>query len=416
MQATTNRQDLGIPKLGLGAGLLAGGLMLALSGCTPAAGSPAAPPPPEVAVVTVQPRDLPAVYEYVGQIAGVREVEVRARVSGILERWNYQEGAAVKAGDSLFTIDPEPFRAELARAEADLAGADATLSQVTRNAARLIPLWEVKAVSQKEYDDAQSAEQVATANVKAAQAAVTQARLNLAYTRVEAPISGITSRAVVSEGSLVQAQQTLLTTISQLDPVHVIFSFTEAEHLRFRRELGEARLILPQDGRFDVNLTLADGSEYPHAGKVDFTDVRVNTRTGTIEARAVVSNPQRLLRPGQFVRVHLSGATRPNAIAIPQRAVLEGPGAKIVMTVNAQGVVEPRPVQVGDWSGSEWVITGGLNAGDTVIVDGVVKARPGSPVTIAQAPGERSDQPADAAREHAAKPAPAQHAQREGDR
>jgi membrane fusion protein (multidrug efflux system) len=164
---------------------------------------------------------------------------------------------------------------------------------------------------------------------------------------------------------------------------------------------------LPKDGRFDVKLTLADGSEYPLAGKVDFTDVRVNTNTGTIEARAVVPNPQRLLRPGQFVRVHLSGATRPNAIAIPQRAVLEGPGAKIVMTVNAQGVVEPRPVQVSDWSGSEWIITGGLKPGDTVIVDGVVKARPGSPVKIAQATAE--------GQEHAAKPAPAQPAQREGE-
>jgi membrane fusion protein (multidrug efflux system) len=405
--------------------------MMALSGCNQAVGSPAAPPVPEVAVVTVQPRDLPAVYEYVGQTAGVREVEVRARVSGILERWNYKEGAAVKAGDSLFTIDPEPFQAELARAEADLASAEASLAQTTRNAARLKPLWEVKAVSQKEYDDAQSAEQVAAANVKAAQAAVTQARLNLSYTRVEAPISGITSRAVVSEGSLVQAQQTLLTTISQLDPVHVIFSFTEAEHLRFRRELSEARLTLPQGGRFDVQLTLADGSEYPLAGKVDFTDVRVNTNTGTIEARAVVPNPERLLRPGQFVRVHLSGATRPNAIAIPQRAVLEGPNTKLVMTVNSQGMVEPRPVQVSDWSGTEWLITAGLKPGDTVIVDGVVKARPGSPVKIAQASAEHSDQPADQradqlgqqpqaqsgqAHERTAKPAPTQHVQHEGDR
>jgi membrane fusion protein (multidrug efflux system) len=397
MQVTTNNTALSARTLGLGAALLAGGLMMALSGCNQAVGSPAAPPVPEVAVVTVQPRDLPAVYEYVGQTAGVREVEVRARVSGILERWNYKEGAAVKAGDSLFTIDPEPFRAELARAEADLAGAEASLAQATRNAARLKPLWDVKAVSQKEYDDAQSAEQVATANVTAAQAALTQARLNLSYTRVEAPISGTTSRAVMSEGSLVQAQQTLLTTISQLDPVHVIFSFTEAEHLRFRRELSEARLTLPQHGNFDVRLTLADGSEYPHAGKVDFTDVRVNTNTGTIEARAVVPNPQRLLRPGQFVRVHLSGATRPNAIAIPQRAVLEGPNTKLVMIVNSQGMVESRPVQVSDWSGTEWLITAGLKPGDTVIVDGVVKARPGSPVKIAQAP-------------------PTRHARREGDR
>jgi membrane fusion protein (multidrug efflux system) len=343
-------------------------------------------PPPEVVVAVVQPRDLPATFEYVGQIAGVREIEVRPRVSGILEHWNYKEGAPVKAGESLFTIDPEPFRTALAKAEADLASAEASLSQATRNAARLKPLWEAKAVSQKEYDDAVSVEQIAAANVKAAQAAVTQARLNLSYTRVEAPISGITSRALKSEGSLVEAQQTLLTTISQIDPIYVIFSYTEAEHLKFTRAVSEGQLKLPKDGKFDVTLKLADGSEYTRTGKVDFTDVRVDPNTGTIEARAVVPNPQHLLRPGQFVRVQLSGGVRPGAIAIPQRAVLEGPNTKIVMTVNAQDVVEPRPVQVGDWSGEDWVITGGLNPGDRVIVDGVVKARPGSPVTIAEAP------------------------------
>ena len=353
-------------------------------------------PPPEVSVVVAQPRDLPASFEYVGQIAGVREVEVRPRVSGILERWNYQEGAKVAAGQSLFTIDSAPYRAALARAEAQLASAEASLAQSSRDAARLKPLFEAKAVSQKDYDDAVSSAQVASANVKAAQAAITEARLNLLYTRVEAPISGITSRALQSEGSLVQAQQSLLTTISQIDPIHVIFSFTESEHLKFTRAVEEGRLVLPKGGKFDVRLKLADGSDYARAGKVDFTDVRVDPNTGTIEARAVVANPQGLLRPGQFARVTLAGGARPGAIAIPQRAVLEGPGTKIVLTVNAQGIVEPRPVQVGDWSGEDWIILGGLNAGDQVIVDGVVKARPGSPVKIAQVPAANSDQPGQA--------------------
>jgi membrane fusion protein (multidrug efflux system) len=358
-------------------------------------------PPPEVSVVVAQPRDLPASFEYVGQIAGVREVEVRPRVSGILERWNYREGAKVAAGQSLFTIDSAPYRAALARAEAQLASAEASLSQSSRDAARLKPLFEAKAVSQKDYDDALSSAQVASANVKAAQAATTEARLNMSYTRVEAPISGITSRALQSEGSLVQAQQSLLTTISQIDPIHVIFSFTETEHLKFTRAVEEGRLVLPKGGKFDVRLKLADGSEYARAGKVDFTDVRVDPTTGTIEARAVVANPQGLLRPGQFVRVRLAGGTHPGAIAIPQRAVLEGPGTKIVLTVNAQGMVEPRPVQVGDWSGEDWIILGGLNAGDQVIVDGVVKARPGSPVRIAQVPATN---PAQAGQAPAAKP------------
>ena len=367
-------------------GIVAALALAALCACQKSPSQPPAMPPPEVTVAVVQPHDLPANFEYVAQISGVREVEVRPRVSGILEKWNFTEGSKVAQGQSLFTIDAAPFRAALAKAEADLVSAQASFDQSKRNAARLKPLYEAKAVSQKEYDDAASGEQVTSANVKSAQAAVTEARLNLAYTRVEAPISGITSRALQSEGSLVQAQQTLLTKISQIDPVHVIFSFTEAEHLKFTRTMADGTLRLPKDGRFDVKLKLADGSEFSRPGKVDFTDVRVDPATGTIEARAVIANPQGLLRPGQFARVQLSGGVRPNAIAIPQRAVLEGPGTKIVLTVNAQGIVEPRPVQVGDWSGDEWVIIGGLKAGDQVIVDGVVKARPGSPVKIAQAP------------------------------
>ncbi|MBI3622062.1 MAG: efflux RND transporter periplasmic adaptor subunit [Nitrospirae bacterium] len=368
-----------------------------IAGVLPACGQgggPPAFPPPEVSVVTVEPRDLPATFEYVGQVAGSREVEVRSRVSGILERWNYNEGQPVQAGESLFTIDQKPFQSALAKAEAELASAEARLAQASRNVARLKPLREEELVSQQVYDDAISSEQVASAGMQAAQAALTQARLNLSYTRVEAPISGITSRALKSEGSLVEAQQTLLTTISQIDPIHVIFSFTESEHLKFTKAVADGRLKLPRGGTFDVNLKLADGSEYARAGKVDFTDVRVNTATGTIEARAVIANPKHLLRPGQFARVQLSGAVRPGAIAIPQRAVLEGPGTKIVMTVNKEGLVEPRSVEVGDWTGEDWVITGGLAAGDAVIVDGVVKARPGSPVTIAKTPAASSSEKA----------------------
>ena len=367
-------------------GIVAAFVLATLAACQKSQGQAAGGmPPPEVTVAVVQPRDLPANFEYVAQISGVREVEVRPRVSGILEKWNFTEGSKVAQGQSLFTIDAAPFRAALAKAEADLISAQASFDQAKRNASRLKPLYDARAVSQKEYDDAASGEQVTSANVKAAQAAVTEARLNLSYTRVEAPISGITSRALQSEGSLVQAQQTLLTKISQIDPVHVIFSFTEAEHLKFTRTMADGTLRLPKDGKFDVKLKLADGSEFSRPGKVDFTDVRVDPTTGTIEARAVIANPQGLLRPGQFARVQLSGGFRPNAIAVPQRAVLEGPGTKIVLTVNAQGIVEPRPVQVGDWSGEDWIVIGGLRAGDQVIVDGVVKARPGSPVKIAQA-------------------------------
>ncbi|MBI3593706.1 MAG: efflux RND transporter periplasmic adaptor subunit [Nitrospirae bacterium] len=368
-----------------GVRIFLGMMILGTLGCSQQARSAAPPQLPEVAIVTLSARDLPATFEYVGQIAGVREVEVRPRVSGILEHWNYREGSTVQAGQKLFEIDSAPFAAALAKADADLASSQATLFQASRNAGRLKPLWEAKAVSQKDYDDAISSEQIASANLKSAEAAVTEAKLNLSYTHVEAPISGITSRALKSEGSLVEAQQTLLTTISQINPINVIFSFTEAEHLKFTRAVSEGRLKLPKGGKFDVTLKLADGSEYSGSGKVDFTDVRVNPSTGTIEARAVVSNPKHILRPGQFARVKLSGGVRPGAIAIPQRSVIEGPNTKMVMTVNEKGIVEPRPVQVGDWTGEEWVITGGLNPGDKVIVDGLFKAPPGSPVKTTEA-------------------------------
>lgn len=373
-----------------------------LSGCEKPAAQPAGGgmPPPEVTAVTVQPQTVPVTFEYVGQTAGVREVEVRPRVTGILERWNYKEGAPVKAGESLFTIDQAPFKAAVARAEAQLASAEARLAQSQRTVERLKPLWEAKATSQKNYDDAVSAVQIAQADVKAATAQVTEAKLDLGYTRVAAPISGITSRAMQSEGSLVSAQQTLLTTISQVDPIHVIFGISEAEHLKLSKESGEGRLILPKDNRFDVQVKLADGSIYSASGKLDFSDVRVNNQTGTSEARAVLPNPGGKLRPGQFVRVLLHGASYPNALSVPQRAVLEGPKGKIVMTVNAQNMVEPRPVEVGEWAGQDWIVTSGLKPGDRVIVDGIMKARPGSPVTIAQAtppapPGAKPAQPAD---------------------
>jgi membrane fusion protein (multidrug efflux system) len=358
-----------------------------LAGCDKPAAQPAGGgmPPPEVNAVTVQPRDVPVTFEYVGQTAGVREVEVRPRVTGILERWNYREGAAVRAGDSLFTIDPAPFRAAVARAEAQVASAEARRAQAQRTVERLRPLWEAKATSQKNYDDAVSAEQIAQADVKGAAAALTEARLDLGYTRVAAPISGITSRALQSEGTLVQAQQTLLTSITQIDPIHVIFGIAESEHLKLQKETAEGRLVLPKDNRFDVTVKLADGSFSNAIGKLDFSDVRVNPQTGTSEARAVLPNPNQKLRPGQFVRVMLKGAVYPNALAVPQRAVLEGPKTKIVMTVNPQNMVEPRPVEVGEWAGEDWIVTNGLKPGDRVIVDGIMKARPGAPVRVAAA-------------------------------
>lgn len=366
-----------------------------LSACgEPAAEAPHGMPPPAVSVITLQPETIPVAYEYVGQTAGFREIEVRARVAGILLKRNFTEGAPVKAGQSLFTIDPAPFRATLARAEADLAGAQARLARAERDARRLAPLFEAKAVSRKEFDDAASARQIALAEVQSARARLQEARLDMSYTRVESPIPGIASRSLKSEGSLVSGPDVLLTTVTQVNPMYVIFGMPETEQLRLREDVAAGRLKMPEDGRFDVRLTLSDGSQYTRTGKMDFADVRISATTGTSEARAALPNVDGSLRPGQFVRVRLTGAMRPDAISVPQRSVLEGPQGKFVYVVNDQNKAEPRPVQVGDWSGNDWVVSGGLQAGERVIVDGVMKVMPGALVSITPAAPTADQKPA----------------------
>jgi membrane fusion protein (multidrug efflux system) len=361
-------------------------LAVALAACGQAGSQPHGQmPPPEVAVVEAATKRLPVGYEYAAQTAGYREVEVRARVTGILLKRNYREGEVVKRGQSLFQIDPAPFQVTLARTEADLATAEAKQAQAARDAERMKAVIDIKAVSRKEYDDAVSASQIAAAEVKGARARVAEAKLNLDWTRVESPINGVSSRSLRSEGTLVSGPDVLLTSVTQTDPIYVIFGIPESELLRIRRDVDAKRLELPADGRFEVTLALADGSVYGKPGKVDFTDVRVNTNTGTVEARGELPNPAGALKPGQFVRARLAGAVRPAAITIPQRAVLEGPKGKFVYVVDAESKAEARPVQVGDWVGDAWVIDSGLAPGDKVIVDGVMKIGPGAPVRIAAA-------------------------------
>ncbi|MBI3897366.1 MAG: efflux RND transporter periplasmic adaptor subunit [Gammaproteobacteria bacterium] len=353
-------------------------------------------PPPDVSVITIAPKDLPITFEYVGQTEGSREVEVRARVTGILLKRNYREGSAVDAGQSLFTIDPAPLEAALARAEADVASAEARLTQTTRNAERFKPLFEAKAVSQKEYDDTISAEAVAAADVKSARARLTEAKLNLEYTKVESPIAGIAGRAQRSEGNYVTGPDVLLTTVSQIHPIHVLFGISDQERMKLNREVEAKRLVLPKNGQFEVSVKLTEGAAYDKTGKLTFADVRISDTTGTSEARAEIPNPKGLLRPGQFVRVVLQGAHRPNAVLVPQRAVLEGPQGKFVYVASADNKAESRPVEVGDWYGNDWIIIAGLKPGDKVIVDGVMKIGPGAPVHITDpnAPKEGGAAPA----------------------
>jgi membrane fusion protein (multidrug efflux system) len=356
-------------------------------------------PPAEVVTMTAAPRAFPVAFEYVGQTIGSKDVEVRARVTGIVEKRLFREGSFVKAGQLLFTIDPKPYAAQLQQAEADFARAQAQKAQADRESARLKPLAERKAIGQKEADDAASNADFAAAAVKAAKAKVDEIRLNWGYTRVVAPISGLTSRAQVSEGSLATTNQTLLTTISQTDPIWVAFTISENDQLRLNRAVTAGQLAVPKDNAYEVTVKLSDGSSFPRKGKINFSDTRVNPATGTYEVRAELPNADAALKPGQFVRVILRGAQRTDAIAVPQTAVLDGPQGKFVYVTakdkDGKDIAQPRPVVVGDWVDADgsnlWVIEQGLKPGDVIIVDGIAKLQPGAPIKL---PGAASAAPA----------------------
>ena len=313
-----------------------------------------------------------------GQTAGSREVEVRARVTGILLSRNFKEGQRVTKGQSLFTIDPKPFEAALARAVADVAAAEARLEQAKRNAARLKPLYAEKAVSQKEHDDAVSAEQIGAADVAAAQARLTEARLNLEYTKVEAPVSGISTRAVPSEGTLVSGPSVLLTSVVQVDPIWVNFGIPDNERARLQKEVEAGRLTLPKNGNVEVALRLADGSMYPHTGRLNFSDVRISTATGSQEARAELPNKEGDCCAPASSCAWCCAAPRARTRSRCRSArCWKGRRASSSTWSNDKSAAEPRPVEVGDWAGDTWIITSGLKGGEQVIVDGVMKIGPG---------------------------------------
>ena len=346
------------------------------------AGGPPAMPPPQVSVVTVQAKDAPLTYEYTGQTAGSRETEVRARVSGILQKRLYVEGATVKAGASLFQIDPANLQTQVASTEANVAVADAKVNQVKRDLARLQPLIAEKAISQKEFDDARSAVESAEATAKQARAQAAEAKLNIGYTRVVAPISGVTGTAAKADGSLVNSTD-MLTTIVQVNPMYANFSVSEGDLLKLNKQIASGQVTGPgKKNDFTVTLKLADGSTYPLTGKMTFASEKLNSTTGSFDARAEIPNPTGSLRPGQFIRVVLAGANRSQSITVPQRAIIDSPMGKIVFKVMPDDTLAPQPVELDGWSNGEWIVTKGLKAGDRVMADGVIKAHvPGMKVT-----------------------------------
>ena len=360
-----------------------------------AADAQPAPPPPEVVVETAKSEAMPLVLEYSGRTAGYREVEVRAQVSGILQERTYQEGSRVQKGQVLFRIDPRTYEAALARAKGALAQEQARYRQTERDLKRIRELQKKGFASESELDNAVSNFEQSKANVEAAEAEVKARQIDLDYTTVEAPISGITSRETRSEGSLVVASDpnsSLLTQLTQLDPIYVNFAYPDSEAERLRQEMQTGKLTLPESGKLNVEVKFGDGSSYPMEGQVDFTDSLIDRGTGTVSARAVVPNPAQKLLPGQFVRVLVKGLTRPDTVTVPERAVSQGPRGTFVYVVDKDGMARVRQVKTGDTRDGRWVIESGVDAGDRVIVEGLPKVRPDTPVKIAETPAVQPKQ------------------------
>jgi membrane fusion protein (multidrug efflux system) len=375
------------------------GGLLGLGGC----GSDAKPPPPplpEVSVIQVAPGAVTVYDEYVAQTQAPDTIEIRSQVTGLLERQSFADGARVKKGDRLYVIDQRPFEAQLAKAKANLAQAEANLINAQQNLARNARLIAQKAVSQQDYDTAVAQERASTALVDAQKALLRDAELNLEFANIRAPRDGYMSSSQVKPGALITAQQTLLNTLYSNDPMWVIFSISQDKLLQLQKRLKHPPGERP-DQAPPFHIRLADGTEYTLAGRLDFVDAAIDQKSGTLQVRVSVPNPDRLLRPGLFVRLTVAAFENPNAIRIPQQAVQELQGLKSVYVVAGGDKVEPRQIVAGYRLGNDWVVDSGLAAGDRVVVEGIGRLRPGAPVKPILIPAGVGGAPA------SAQPAPA---------
>lgn len=364
-------------------------VLVGSAGCKKQAAAPTLGAP-EVTVLTVTQRDTPVDYEFTAQTQSSREVQIRARVDGFLDKRVYVEGQLVKAGQTMFFMDPKPFEAALQTAKGQLAQQQARLTVAQANLARVKPLAAQNALSKKDLDDATGNEKQAAAAVFEAEGQVQTAQLNLSYTTIKSPLNGLSSFARQQDGSYVTANANgLLTEVYQLDPMWVNFSISENEMLRYRDEVSAGRLRFPQNNDFLVTVVLADGSTFPEQGHINFANPAFSTETGTFLVRAAFDNPKGILRPGQFVRARVSGAIRPNAVLVPQRAVLQGAKSHYVWVVDNESKAHEQVVEVGDWHGDDWFVTDGLKAGDRIVVDGALRVTADAPLKIIGAPSAR---------------------------
>jgi membrane fusion protein (multidrug efflux system) len=342
---------------------------------------PAPPPPAEVVAVTVTPQTVPVNVEFVAQVESSHEVDILARVSGFLDKILYKEGEMVRAGQVMFQIDPKPFQAQVAAAKGEVASREAQLWTARANLDRIKPLAEQDAASKSDLDNAIGAAQAAEAALHSAKAHLDKMELDLGYTTIHAPVTGVSGEAFFREGMYLNAVTTgRLSYVSQIEPIWVTFSVSQNQMAQRQQEVAAGQVILPADLLYQVEVELSDGSRYPHVGKLNFVSPTFNQETGTFLIRAELANPDGVLRPGMFVQATLKGDTRPNTLVVPQKAVQETSNGHVVYLVTPQGTAEVRPVIVGDWLGNDWIIKQGLKAGEQVIVEGFQRLKTGAPV------------------------------------
>ena len=392
------------------------GLTIFLAACNrdSAPAAPSAPPPASVTVETVSPQRVPVNFEYVGRLEASREVEIRPRVSGVIQKRYFEEGAAVKAGSMLYKLDDAPYAAQLRAAKAEVDTQSAKLAQARLEQSRNKQLAAQGFISTSALDNTVTALRVADASLRAAAANLSDAKINLGYTIIRAPISGIIGRALQVEGALVSPEGPPLASLAQTHPIYARFSIGEDARLTLQKQEQNGELQ-PAGNKSTVGLVLADGSRAPVQGRLNFSDYKANPQTGAFDMRAEFANPAGALKPGQFVRVIVEGGHMPDALTVPQAAVQEGPTGKFVYVVgqgpDKQRIALPRPVEVGAWisdpqaGGNRWVIKRGLQAGDNVVVEGMARIFfPGMPIAPSPAKTATSATSGMAAKPSAAQP------------
>ena len=366
---------------------------LLAAGCGKDEAPKAQRPPPVVSVLEIKPQSIPYITSFVAQTESSQQVDIVARISGYLDRIAYKEGELVKEGELLFQIDPKPFQAQLQAAKGELQAQQARHTTADANLKRVRPLVKQDALPQADLDKAQGEFDSSRAAVFAAQAKVKEQELNLGYTTIRSPVTGLTSRSLQRQGAYINAQgeNAKLTYVATLDPMWVNFSMSQNLMAKVKDMVEKKQLTPPPNQQFEVEVVMPDGSVYAQTGRISFADPSFSQETGTFLIRAELPNPDKSLRPGMFVTARVKGGTRENAVVVPQLAVQQGANGHVLYVVKKDGVAELRPVVVGDYQGEkDIIIASGLAAGDQVVVDGALRVVPGQPVKIA-APGAAKD-------------------------